>query len=257
VTLDFLSPGAIAFDGGETPVARSPMEVKTRAAGARFELRDGWNVAVGYGSTVEQEAAVAAETAGWADVSHLGKLELQAPAAELSAIASGFGAELAFGEAARVDEAWWCRLTSTRALVVCQTTTLAPLRERLVQAASAAEHAGVVDVTSNFAALTLTGPIAREVFARFSAIDLRPAKLPVRGLRPGSIARQPGILICEADDRYLFMFGWATGEYMWEVVDDAGRHLGGRPIGVDALPALSAIDPTDPTHPPAEEAARA
>jgi heterotetrameric sarcosine oxidase gamma subunit len=248
MTLDFLSPGAIAFGGGETPVARSSMEVKTRAAGARFELRDGWNVAVGYGSTPAQEAAVAAETTGWVDVSHLGKLELQAPAQELSAIAAGFGAELEFGEAARVDGAWWCRLTTTRALVVCQTAALAALRERLVHAAAAAEQASVVDVTSNFAALTLTGPIAREVFARFSAIDLRPAKLAVRGLRPGSIARQPGILICEAEDRYLLMFGWATGEYMWSVVADAGLHLGGRPIGVDALPA---IDPS------AEEAARA
>jgi heterotetrameric sarcosine oxidase gamma subunit len=253
VKLDFLSPDAIAFDGDQMPVARSSMEVRTRAAGARFELRDGWNVAVGYGSTAAQEAAVAARTAGWADVSHLGKLELQAPADQLSAVASSCGAELAFGEAARVDQAWWCRLTTTRALVVCPTPALAALRERLVQAAAAAEHASVVDVTSNFAALTLTGPLAREVFARFSAIDLRPAKLAVRGLRPGSIARQPGILICEADDRFLLMFGWATGEYMWAVVDDAGRHLGGRPIGVDALPALPAT-----SHPAqAEDAARA
>jgi heterotetrameric sarcosine oxidase gamma subunit len=251
MTLDFLSPDAIAFSGGETPVARSPMEVMTRAAGARFELRDGWNVAVGYGSTPAQEAAVAAETAGWADVSHLGKLELQAPADKLPAIASGFGAELGFGAAARAEDAWWCRLTTTRALVVCETAALAALRERLVAAAAGVKQANVVDVTSNFAALTLTGPIAREVFARFSAIDLRPAQLAVRGLRPGSIARQPGILICEAEDRYLLMFGWATGEYMWSVVADAGLHLGGRPIGVDALPAI------DPTHPPAAEAARA
>src|SRR5471030_2057572 len=125
--LDFLSPGAIAFNG-ETPVARSPMEVRARAAGARFELRDGWNVAVGYGTTAQQEAAAAAETAGWTDVSHLGKLELQAPAGELPAIASGFGAELAFGEADRAEDAWWCRLTTTRALVVCQTAALAALR---------------------------------------------------------------------------------------------------------------------------------
>jgi heterotetrameric sarcosine oxidase gamma subunit len=255
VTLDFLSPGAVAPSGGQTPVARSSMEVKARAAGAQFELRDGWNVAIGYGTTPAQEAAAAAETAGWADVSHLGKLELQAPADELSVIASGFGAELTFGEAARAEGAWWCRLTTTRALVVCGTADLAAWRERMAQAAAGAQRASVVDVTSNFAALTLTGPLAREVFARFSALDLRPAKLPIRGLRPGSIARQPGILIREADDRFLFMFGWATGEYMWSVVEDAGRHLGGRPIGADALPALPAAEPTGPA--PAQESARA
>jgi len=250
VTLDFLSPAATAFAGGRPPVARSPMEARTRADGARFELRDGWNVAIGYGSTAEQEAAAAAQTAGWADVSHLGKLELQAPAGELSAIAAQLGAGLELGEAVRAGDAWWCRLTTTRALVVCETAVLAQLRDRLVGAAAAARQAGVVDVTSNFAALVLTGPMAREVFARFSALDLRPAALGVRGLRPGSIARQPGILICEAEDRYLIMFGWATGEYVWSVVSDAGRHLGGRPIGVDALaPIGPTTGPTDPERP--------
>jgi sarcosine oxidase gamma subunit len=95
-------------------------------------------------------------------------------------------------------------------------------------------------VTSNFASLTLTGPLARETFARFCALDLRPAVAPVGALRPGSIGRQPGILIREAEDRYLFLFGWATGEYMWSVVADAGEHLGGTAIGVDALGALDA-----------------
>jgi hypothetical protein len=58
---------------------------------------------------------------------------------------------------------------------------------------------------------------------------------PVNGLRPGSVGRQPGIVIREDEERYLFLFGWATGEYMWSVVADAGGHLGGRPVGVDAL----------------------
>ena len=39
----FLSPTAAGA------VARSPMERQARAAGARFEVRDGWNVAVAYG----------------------------------------------------------------------------------------------------------------------------------------------------------------------------------------------------------------
>jgi len=92
--------------------------------------------------------------------------------------------------------------------------------------------------TTTFAAITVAGPLAREVFARFCALDLRPHVTPVRGLRPGSIGRQPGVLVREAEDRYLFLFGWATGEYMWSIVTDAGEHLGGRPIGADALALL-------------------
>ena len=134
----------------------------------------------------------------------------------------------------RAGGAWWCPLTRTRALVVGE-----PARWRLGERwrPRRARRADVVEVTTIFAALTLAGPLAREVFARFCALDLRPAVTPVGALRPGSIARQPGILICEAEDRYLFLFGWATAEYMWSVVADAGAHLGGRPIGVDALAA--------------------
>ena len=87
--------------------------------------------------------------------------------------------------------------------------------------------------------MTLVGPLAREVFARFCAVDLRPQVTPVTGLRPGSIARQPGLIVREAEDRYLFLFGWAVGQYMWTVVEDAGVHLGGRPVGLATLDSLA------------------
>ncbi len=236
MNLDFLITGPAAVDGA---VAHSPMEAPARAAGAELEVRDGWSIAVRYaGVGPEAEAATARRTAGWADVSHLGKLELQGPAEELDRVAGECGAELRLGEAARTAEAWWCRLTTTRALVISETRAADGLRAQLAAACAGADRVTLTDVTSNFAALTLVGPLAREVFARFCALDLRPAVTPVRALRPGSIGRQPGILICEAEDRYLFLFGWATGEYMWSVVADAGDHLGGRPIGIDALSEL-------------------
>jgi hypothetical protein len=57
----------------------------------------------------------------------------------------------------------------------------------------------------------------------------------VRGLRPGSVARTPGLVIREDDERYLLLVGSAYGEYLWTVVADAAGHLGGGPIGVDDL----------------------
>jgi len=39
----------------------------------------------------------------------------------------------------------------------------------------------------------------------------------------------------EDEDRFLMLFGWALGEYMWTVVVDAAQSLGGAPVGVDAL----------------------
>jgi glycine cleavage system aminomethyltransferase T len=234
VNLDFLSPAVPGPTSEQAPVARSPMEASAAQDGARFEVRDGWNVAVDYTS------APAGETVGWADTSQVGKLELQGAGEAIEAAA---GTPLGFGTAVRGDGAWWCRLTTTRALVI---GAPAAIRERL----GGADGVNVVDVTTNFAAITIVGPLAQEVFARFSAIDLRPQVTPVGALRPGSVARQPGIVICEAEDRYLYLFGWATGEYVWSVVSDAGHHLGGRPIGADALDVLGGPEP-------AQEASRA
>jgi heterotetrameric sarcosine oxidase gamma subunit len=203
VTLEFLSPSAGAL-------ARSPMERQALAAGARLEERDGWNVAVRFdGEEAERERA--RSTVGFADLSHLGKLEVQGkPAADL---------ELGPGT-------WACPLTPQRALVLCEPADLPELRERL---------GDVVDVTTGFAVLAIEGPLARELFARFTALDLRDAVTPVNAFRPGSVARTPGAVLHQADERWLMLFGAALGQYMWTVVADAAESLGGGPVGVDAL----------------------
>jgi glycine cleavage system aminomethyltransferase T len=238
VSLEFLAPDAAVSDDRHKPIARSPMERQAKAAGARFETRDGWSVAVGYAS-LEQEREACRRAAGWADVSHLGKLELHASNRDdLAAMGAQVadGATLELGTATRAADAWWLPLTADRAVVVCEPATLPGLRDRLEEAAGGASATvSVVDATCKYAALTLVGPLAREVFARFSAIDLRPRVTPVLGFRPGSVARTPGMVVREGEERFLMLFGWALGAYVWETVADAGAHLGGSPVGVDAL----------------------
>jgi heterotetrameric sarcosine oxidase gamma subunit len=237
VSFEFLAPDSAVADERFAPVARTPMERAARAAGARFETRDGWSVAVGYAS-LEQERESCRQAAGWADVSHLGKLELHASADDLAAIVAQVadGAVLELGSATRAGDAWWLPLTAERAIVVCEPSAVAGLRERLEEAAGGASRTvSVVDATCKYAAMTLVGPLAREVFARFTAIDLRPRMLPVGGFRPASIARTPGMLVREGDERFLFLFGWALGAYLWETVADAGAHLGAAPVGLEAL----------------------
>ena len=224
MNLDFLRVGGGGFPNDA--VAHSPMERLAQAAGARFEVRDGWNVAVEFGAGGSGSAGNP-DSVSWADVSHLAKVELQGASEAIDAAAQ---TELPFGRAVRKDDAWWCRLTQTRALVIGKRPELE----------GSADGVDVLDVTCNFAALTLLGPLARETFARFCALDLRPTVAPVGALRPGSIGRQPGLVIREDQERYLFLFGWATGEYMWGVVADAGTHLGGGPVGVDVLAEVTA-----------------
>ena len=237
MTLEFLQPDeAVAFDG-RTPVARSPVETATRAAGARFEVRDGWNVPVAFDGGDPSGATV-----GVADVSHLAKLEVQARVEVLPGVmaaASDGAFRHEFGVAQRIAGAWWCLLKPDRALVLGGQGT--SVRERVEAAVGSAEgYVSVLDLGTAYGALTLVGPQARETFARFTALDLRPKATPVGGLRPGSVARTPGLVIREDEDRYLTVFGAALGQYVWEQVLDAARRLGGGPVGVDALGPLGA-----------------
>jgi heterotetrameric sarcosine oxidase gamma subunit len=235
VSLEFLSPGPAA-------VARSPMERQALAAGARLEERDGWQVAVSFdGDQAERERCDA--TVGFADRSQLGKIEIQAGPADLAAIVGGAGGgELELGRATRAAGAWWCPYTPERAIVLCEPGATAALLQALEDgAAGATGHATVLDVTTVFAALTIAGPLARETFARFTALDLRPQVLPLQGFRPGSVARTPGAVLREDEDRFLMLFGAALGQYVWTVVEDAAAALGGGPVGVDVLAEVPAL----------------
>ncbi len=239
MTLEFLSVEAAAGNGF-APVAHSPMEPMAAAAGGRTAIRHGWAVVTGFASP-EAERDLCQEAVGFADCSHLAKLEVQAEPRELEALIrelTGSGPEP--GSAIRHEGGWWCPLTPSRLLVIAPAAGARGSREELRGAvAELTAPAALTDVTSVFSAMTLVGPAARETIARFCALDLRPHVTPVGGLRPGSIARQPGILVREAAERYLLLFGWAVGQYMWTVVHDAAAELGGGPVGADRLAELS------------------
>ncbi len=210
MSLDFLSPDRALPAGAHEPVARSPIEPCLRRAGARFELRGGWSVATGFGDP-EAEARAARSSVAVSDRSALGKLEATEP--------------MEPGTAVHAEGAWWCPLTRERTLVLCPTDATAGVRERL---------AGVVDLTSGLAAVGVEGPLARDLLARLTALDLRPGSAPVGAFRPGSVARVPAMLLHEAEDRFLVLFGSAHAQYVWEVACDAAEPLGGTPVGAAA-----------------------
>jgi glycine cleavage system aminomethyltransferase T len=209
--LAFLTPDAAPG----TTVARTPMERPARAAGARFEVRDGWNVATGFASD-EVERARVTEAVGFADRSAMRKLELHGEALSSLALKPAI-AEPRAG-------AWWCPVTPSRVLVLGG-----------AEVPELPDGVSVVDVTSGLCAMALVGPGCRELLARFCAIDVRPSVAPVTAFRPGSVARTPGYVLVEAEQRLLIAVGWALGQYIWEVVADAAEHLGGGPIGADVL----------------------
>jgi glycine cleavage system aminomethyltransferase T len=209
--------------------ARSPMVDAALAAGATLAVRDGWDVVDSFGDPAA-EAEACRERVGFADCSEIGKLELQ--------FATADAPDFAPGTAVRTADAWDCPIRPTRHLLLSvdgpETGDIGMF---------SAHRPRVCDVTAAFSALAIAGPLAREAFAQFCALDLRGGPLPVAGFRPGSIARTPGFLLHEGADRFLFLTGASYAEYVWETVAAAVAALGGRPVGATALPDLDAEAP--------------
>lgn len=243
MSYEFLAPSATRPHDGREPVARSPLEPLLMEAGARLEVRDGWSVAADFGSPAAELGACRSRVA-LADRSQLGKIEIQAPAAamaELVAEAAG-GGGLEAGLAARAEGAWWCPITTERVLALTEPAATTPLRERLEGLAAGRGATAVVEVTTAFAAIAIVGPRARDLLARLSALDLRPAATPERGFRPGSVARVPAMVLREHGDSFLLLCGAAQAPYMWTVAVDAGRPLGAGLAGSEALEQLVPVE---------------
>ncbi len=239
MSLAFLTPDAAS---SREVRARSPMERLAVAAGARLARVEGWNVPTAY-SEPSTEWGRHTRTVGFVDRSSLAKLEVQAEPRELArmvaqasdglALEPGLAGRSMIGPSAGT---WWCPVTPGRVLVLGEPGAAAAVRTAVAQVADGAQGTvSVLDLTCGLAALSLIGPGARELLARFCALDVRPALAPPSAFRPGSVARTPGYVLVESDDRLLVLVGWALGEYLWRVVADAAADLGGGPVGAEAL----------------------
>jgi sarcosine oxidase, subunit alpha len=229
VTLEFLTPSPDVS-------AASPIEPWLRAAGARFEARDGWRVAVSVGDPASEEAACRSG-AGIADRSALAKLELQGRPERLTALLEGVvqGGAPPVGQSARAEEeALLWRSSADRALAVCEPAAAPRLRALLGTACEQSGDSGLVDLTAAYAAFELRGPLARSVLERLSAIDVRPDSLPPGGVRAGMVARVPATLVCLKWQAFLVLVGAPEAPDAWEIAIDEGEPLGLRAIGEEA-----------------------
>lgn len=198
-SLDFISPDRARPGLGFSPVARSSMERRQRDAGATFEERDGWLVAV---SLPREEHHL--RHAAIVDLSQLAKAEV-----------TGHVPPAVLGETLRRT------ITREKAIVLCPTAQGPAVRARLAEAG-----ARVLDVTGALSALAVIGPEAAAVMRRLTHLHSFPAS--------GDVSHVTAhVLPCSGG--YLLLFPQEYGHYLWEVAVDAAEQLGGGPAGVDAI----------------------
>jgi len=238
MSFEFLAPDAAQPVDGRSPLLRSPIEWGLRDQGANFGERAGWRVVTDYGNQ-GAELSACRESVGVADLSHLGKLELQAGPEVVASIVAELtgGGALAPGRAKLHEDVWWCPMTMGRVLALPPPERTPDVRDRLEAAASAAPFASVVEMTSSYGSNALIGPLARETFARTMALDLRQDHFAEGDFAPVSVARTPGMVLRQGPDLFLHLFGAGFAHYVWTVFVDAAQHLGGRAVGTAALEA--------------------
>jgi glycine cleavage system aminomethyltransferase T len=240
MSFEFLAPDAAEQVNGTLPLLRSPIEWTLRDQGANFTERAGWRVVTDYGNP-SAELAACRDSAGVADLSHLGKLELQAEPGVTSSMVAELtgGGSLAAGRANLHEGVWWCPMAMGRVLVLTPPERTAEVRDRLEAAASAAPFASVIEMTAAYGSNALAGPLSRETFARTMALDLRADHFAEGDFAPVSVARTPGMVLRQRGNQFLHLFGAGFAHYVWTVFVDAAHHLGGRAVGVTAIEAIS------------------
>ena len=242
MSFEFLAPDAAVADDGAEPALRSPIEWVHRRAGARIDERAGWRVVAGYAAR-GREVAACRDSVGVADLSFLGKLELQGEPEVVAAIVAELGGgELAPGRATLDGDVWWCPITAGRVLAVSAPEATPRVRDELEAAAARAGFASVVELTTSYGSNAVVGPLAREAFARATALDMRPQRFGIAAFAPVSVARTPGMVLRQGEDRFLHLFGAGYAHYVWTVFLDSAEHLGGRAVGVESLPAASRVE---------------
>jgi glycine cleavage system aminomethyltransferase T len=191
-----------AWDPGDGVTLRSAMHERFRAAGATFARRGAWLVPAAVPGEPERLTRV-----GFADASHLGKVELrggEAPAGgpDRAVVAAGPG----------------------RWLVLCHPGARAGV------VAEADGRALAADLTGAWSLLVLAGPEAGRLLRRLGPVAEVPGAGPLAGV-PARVLERAGALWVLVAAEYA--------QHGFDAVADACAPLGGGPAGLDAVLALT------------------
>ena len=227
-----------------TPLKLSPLNATAeRVAAAHWLEVAGWRCVEDYGNPAEEVAALRAG-AGLADVSQIGKIQIEGQQAAAMLAGALGAAPQAVGGHARVPAGDLYCLRPDMYFLSVQPGTETSVCASLANAAAALPGlVTVTDVTHGLAAMELVGPRAVDVLTRVCGLDFSPTAFPSPAARQSSVAKtrqliarqDRGVLPC-----YTLFGARSLAAYVWGVLLDAGRPFGLAPVGLEALSTLDA-----------------
>jgi aminomethyltransferase len=227
---------------------RTPLYETHRRLGARMVEFAGFEMPVQYSSILEEHAAVR-QRAGLFDVSHMGQIELEGPAAITAAerlltrpVASLAVGRVRYGllcnpEGGVIDDVTFYRL-APQALLLCVNASNIEKDWRWI-AGHAPAAAGARNRSDETGLLALQGPLALDVLRRVSAPP--EAKLPRWGFARFEVAGRPALVSrtgYTGSDGFEIYLPASDVVAVFEALLDRGAPLGLEPVGLGARDTL-------------------
>ena len=251
-------------------VRRSVLHERLVAAGGHFGTSAGWEFAEWFAApgeapaatldyrrpasypVVEREHRAVREAVGVLDMSLMAKLIVQGP--DAAAVLSRLSANDVIQGPGRIVYTQWLNeaggiiahvtvtcLEPDRFLVVASDLIHRRIEPLIRRGTRPGEVVTVTDVTSGTALLTVQGPASRELVGRLTDADLSNGSFPYLTAQQIHVGYAPVLAIRVT---YVGELGWelhVPAEYALGVWDDlvaAGRDLGFRPVGLQAMAGL-------------------
>ena len=222
-------------------LAHSPIEPQLQKAGATMVARHGWWVAAHFGSPAG-ELALCETAVGMADRSDLGKLELRGePSALEQLVGQLSGGSVAPGDALLADGAWWCALSPTHVLALCDAGQTGRLRSAAHDAVRWTPGASATDVTPRYAAIGLFGPRTPDVLAELADTEPPLGAVEEPAFDALRLAAVPALLLRGTPSSAVALTEAARASVLWTEIERAGRESGIGHVGADAVSHLSPL----------------
>lgn len=241
---------------GFDPYRQTPMHQRHVALGAHMIPAGNWQRPAYYGDPAQRLAHIQAEAknvrqnVGIIDVSTLGGLDIRgADSAEfLNRLYTFAFAKLPVGktryavmaaeDGVVIDDGVAARLSEQHFYVTATTSGVDRIYQQMLKwNAQWRLNVDITNVTTAFAAVNIAGPQARQVMqAVCHDVDLSNAAFPYLGVRLGTIAHIPVRLMrvgFVGELGYEIHYPARYGEYVWDLLMQAGQTFNMQPFGVE------------------------